>query len=465
MNANKQDKPGPASVPIGSADEERQRTLADAAMGKIKESERLSSFGRFVLKAQNLFARPQSSSSKIGKRWRVKPLLVFAATLLLLALALLFVLSQPVAKTSRRFPNSLTGPADNQPLPKAFSLQSAPIAESQLAGEESSSESAPLRQTKTKRLATIHNSARGHRLRQKQQTDISRTLSDDSLRSPATVFVNDPAPAGASAGTKAARAFSGTASAADTVLPQGTEILARTTNAISSGLESPVVAIVDQDVKLDSAIVIPQGSRAIGLTAGAARNRVNVKFTAIVLPDDSEVKFSGLALMGDGSAGLAGKTAGTNHRVLAGIARTAAGAGALAAEFAGQTSSTLGQPFSEGDLLRNQVGAEIANEGYSASNRLAQPLGMPTVRVPANQRIRIFLLTPIQFENGKLHVLNSSSGASNPTSVTLSPSADVRGVGQLESALETQSATIQALEVEIAHLQAQAATDQGRKTH
>jgi len=90
-------------------------------------------------------------------------------------------------------------------------------------------------------------------------------------------------------------------------LPAGTEISAHTTNAISSGLESPVVAVVDRRVQMGNTIVIPEGAHVIGRTAGAVKDRVNVRFTSVVLPNDREMPISGLALMKDGSAGLVGK--------------------------------------------------------------------------------------------------------------------------------------------------------------
>ena len=101
-------------------------------------------------------------------------------------------------------------------------------------------------------------------------------------------------------------------------LPAGTEIVAHTTNAISSGLESPVVAVVDRSVKVGDTVVIPEGAHVIGHTAGAAKDRVNVRFTSVVLPNDREIPISGLGLMKDGTAGLVGRVKGKGNPVLAG---------------------------------------------------------------------------------------------------------------------------------------------------
>src|SRR2546427_9518213 len=96
----------------------------------------------------------------------------------------------------------------------------------------------------------------------------------------------------------------------DLQLPAGTEIVAHTTNAISSGLESPVVAVVDRSVKVGDTVVIPEGAHVIGHTAGAAKDRVNVRFTSVVLPKDREIPISGLGLMKDGTAGAGGRGQG-----------------------------------------------------------------------------------------------------------------------------------------------------------
>src|SRR5581483_7786934 len=212
----------------------------------------------------------------------------------------------------------------------------------------------------------------------------------NELQTPATVFVANPV-LNAVVTTQPGNAQASRGS--ETQLPAGTEIVAHTTNAISSGLESPVIAVVDRSVQLGDGVVIPQGARVIGYTAGAVKDRINVRFTSLLLPNNREVPISGLALMKDGSAGLVGKVQGSGHPVLAGAARVATGASALAIQLAGQGS--LNQPFSQADYLRNQLAAEVASEGSRYSNRLRQPASVPIVTVKTNQSIRIFLLNSL----------------------------------------------------------------------
>src|SRR5439155_6712419 len=139
----------------------------------------------------------------------------------------------------------------------------------------------------------------------------------------------------------------------------------------------------------------------IGYTAGAVKDRLNVRFTSLILPSNREVTISGLALMKDGSAGLVGKVQGSGHPVLATAARIGTGAAVVATEFAGQGS--LNQPFSQADYLRNQMGYEIASEGSRYSNRLQQPTSVPIVNVNTNQSIRIFLLNAVTVSEGRVH--------------------------------------------------------------
>ena len=230
----------------------------------------------------------------------------------------------------------------------------------------------------------------------------------------------------------------------DAQLPGGTEIVAHTTNAISSGLESPVVAVVDRAVRLGDAVVIPEGAHVIGHAAGAVKDRVNVRFTSVVLPNDREMPISGLALMKDGSAGLVGKVKGTGHPFRAGAARIGTGAAVVATEFAGQGS--LNQPFSQSDYLRNQMATEVASQGSQLSNRWQQPTSVPIVAVDANQPITIFLLEP-------LTIAGKPSLSATPASQLAPPNTTAGQTQPSEQDLvAAQTAYIQALEAQLAEM-------------
>ncbi len=89
----------------------------------------------------------------------------------------------------------------------------------------------------------------------------------------------------------------------------GTKIKAHLANAIFSfNVSSPVVAVVDEDVMKDTKVVIPKGTQFIG-DAGIvkSRDRVNVQFMVMVLPDGKEIKLRAMALSLDGSGGIIGR--------------------------------------------------------------------------------------------------------------------------------------------------------------
>jgi type IV secretory pathway VirB10-like protein len=95
----------------------------------------------------------------------------------------------------------------------------------------------------------------------------------------------------------------------DLGLPTGSKIKAHLANAIFSfNVTSPVVAVVDEDFIKDEKIIIPKGTQFIG-DAGIlkSRDRINVRFSVMVLPGGKEIKVNAMALSLDGSGGIKGK--------------------------------------------------------------------------------------------------------------------------------------------------------------
>jgi len=80
------------------------------------------------------------------------------------------------------------------------------------------------------------------------------------------------------------------------------------TAVFSFNIEPPVVAEVEFDQVYLNKTMIPKGSKIIGYASlYHSDNRINIVFHTIVFPDGSEIKFSGMALYTDGSAGIPGK--------------------------------------------------------------------------------------------------------------------------------------------------------------
>ena len=434
-----------AALSDGASDDE----VAAKALEEIRSAERLSGSGRFAMKLQNFFqaSKPQQSKQE-RSHLKIAPIMMSAGVLILLATGLLFVLSKPESAVPSHFrhPVGLAG-SDTQNQAVKTTTESL-VTEDQLAGQDPSS-GAMTTSSSSKKNALQNASTRRFPFASDEASTGSPppTLpvmqsGTTGLATPATVFVDDPA-----AGTNLRSVIAApTSQPSGLELPVGTEIVAHTTNAISSGLESPVVAVVDRSVQLRDAIVIPEGSRVIGETAGVAKNRVNVRFTSVVLPSDQQMAISGLALMNDGSAGLLGKVEGKRNPVLGGAARIGTGAAVVATEFAGQGS--LDQPFSQSDYLRNQMAAEVASQGNQLSNRWQQPMNMPIVAVDANKPITIFLMEPLMISGEAIRNVSAAPQISQ-AAISAEPNQ-----GSDQALIEAQTAYIQALEAQLAETKA-----------
>lgn len=438
-----------AALNDGASDDE----AAAEALEEIRSAERLSGFGRFATKLQNFFQATKPQQSKRERsHLKIAPIMMSAGVLMLLATGLLFVLSKPESAVPSHFRQPIGLAGSDAQNPAAKTTTEPPVTEDQLAGQypssggmttSSSSKKNALQNASTRRFSFASDETSAGSPPPTQPGMQSGTT---GLATPATVFVDDPA-----AGTNLRSVIAApTSQQSGLELPVGTEIVAHTTNAISSGLESPVVAVVDRSVQFRDAIVIPEGSRVIGETAGAVKNRVNVRFTSVVLPSDQQMAISGLALMNDGSAGLLGKVEGKGNPVLGGAARIGTGAAVVAAEFAGQGS--LDQPFSQGDYLRNQMAAEVASQGNQLSNRWQQSMNTPIVAVDANQPITIFLMEPLMIAGKTIWNLTA------PPQVSQAGISAEQNQGSDQALIEAQTAYIQALEAQLAETKA----DSGR---
>lgn len=88
------------------------------------------------------------------------------------------------------------------------------------------------------------------------------------------------------------------------------------TGIFSFNLESPVIAEIEFDVIYLNKVMMPKGSKIIGYASVyKTDDRVNVFFHTIVFPDGNELKFQGLGLHTDGSAGIPGKVKKATYKV------------------------------------------------------------------------------------------------------------------------------------------------------
>jgi hypothetical protein len=432
-------------------DEVPDETLTAQALEDLRSTERLSGFGRFATKMQNLFQTSNTSQAKQqSSHLKAAPILMSAGLLLLLATGLLFLLSKPESAVQSHFrqPTRLSGSDDYKGGVTGSNAADNAVKENQLVGRDLNRDHQVVNRGKPKRAAngdavsTRRFSFANDEGVSAAPPGLTNQTASNELLNPATVFVANNNNVSSPVLSSALRE----SSQPEIQLPSGTEIIAHTTNAISSGLESPVIAVVDRSVQLDNSLVIPQGTRVIGYTAGAVKDRINVRFTSLVLPSNREITISGLALMKDGSAGLVGKVQGSGHPVLGTAARIGTGAAVVATEFAG--AGSLNQPFSQADYLRNQIAYEIASEGSRYSNRLQQPTSVPIVSVNTNQSIRIFLLNALSVSDGRIR---NSKPAQQAETATLTAEQNQSPEHALAAA---QTAYIQSLEAQLAEMRA-----------
>lgn len=445
MNGNgfKTSVVAPDSVAVAS--EPAAETLTTRALEDIRDTERLSGFGRFATKMQSVFQSSKPSQSKReSSHLKAAPIMMSAGLLLLVATGLLFLLSKPESSVHSHFrqPTGLSGTDDHKGSTAAANSDSN-VTENQLVDSEGNVDTQQAGRTKTATAVRQDSAARRFSYGDDGPANGAASVSPNvattsELQTPATVFVGNSV----SQSVFLPIGISSASGHIETQLPSGTEIVAHTTNAISSGLESPVIAVVDRNIQLGDQVVIPQGARVIGYTAGAVKDRVNVRFTSLVLPTSRrEVTISGLALMRDGSAGLVGKVQGSGHPILAGAGRVATGASALALQFAGQNN----QPFSQSDYLRNQLASEVASEGSRYSNRLQQQMNVPIVTVNTNESIRIFLLNALSVSGGRLNTRSAQQADTSAATAGQNQAAD-------QGLAAAQTAYIQALEAQLADM-------------
>src|SRR5207248_11696516 len=125
------------SIAVADVEQPPDDELAAKALEEIHSTERLSGFGRFAMKLQNVFQASKASQSKQGlSHLKAAPIMMSAGLLLLFATGLLFLLSKPESAVPSHFrqPTVLAG-TDRQKTALTVPTES-PVTEDQLAGRD-----------------------------------------------------------------------------------------------------------------------------------------------------------------------------------------------------------------------------------------------------------------------------------------------------------------------------------------
>jgi hypothetical protein len=173
-------------------------------------------------------------------------------------------------------------------------------------------------------------------------------------------------------------------------LTPGTQLRARLESAASTAVQMPVVAVIEYNYEQNGEIVVPAGAKAFGRLEAADRSGyIAVRFDSLMLPDGSSISMEAAATdleLRPLKGKVEGKHTGKNILV-----RSLAGVGEIAATLAGRSS--LNQPLSEGDLMREKVSNNIGQSSDQEVGKLAITEHL-VVSVPANTEIYVVLEKP-----------------------------------------------------------------------
>ena len=193
-------------------------------------------------------------------------------------------------------------------------------------------------------------------------------------------------------------------------LAPGTRLRARLEAAVSTAVETPVIAVIEYTYEHDGEILIPAGTKAVGRLQAADRSGyIGIRFDSLLMPDGSSVNIQAAATDLQ-LRPLKGKVEGA-HRAKNIVVRSFAGLGKIAATVAGRSS--LNQPLSEGDLLRERAADNIAQASDEQVGRLAVTEHV-IVSLPAQMEIYVVLSKPASTgPSGQSKNVLASSGSSN----------------------------------------------------
>jgi hypothetical protein len=173
-------------------------------------------------------------------------------------------------------------------------------------------------------------------------------------------------------------------------LRPGTRLRARIESAVSTAVQTPVIAVIEYNYEQNGEIVVPAGAKVFGHLAAADRSGyIGVRFDSLMMPDGSllglEAAATDLQLRP-----LKGKVEGKNTAKNI-IVRSFAGLGEITATLAGRGS--LNQSLSDGDLLRARAADNIAQASDEQVTRLSVTEHI-VVSLPASTEIYVVLQKP-----------------------------------------------------------------------
>jgi hypothetical protein len=170
-------------------------------------------------------------------------------------------------------------------------------------------------------------------------------------------------------------------------LSTGTRLRARLESAASTAVRAPVLAVVEYTYERDGQIVVPAGAKAVGRIQEADRSGyVRIQFDSLMMPDGATVPIQAVATDLD-MRPLKGKVEGKNTGKNV-LVRSLSGIGQVGGLFLGQSS--LNQPLSESDLMRERLSNNIGEASDEEISRMAMTSRI-VVTVSADTQIYVVL--------------------------------------------------------------------------
>jgi hypothetical protein len=199
----------------------------------------------------------------------------------------------------------------------------------------------------------------------------------------------------------------------DLGLPTGTLLRARLESAASTAVRTPVLAVIEYNYEREGEIIIPAGAKAVGHIQQADRSGyITIQFDSLMMPDGAAIPIEGVATslsLGPPKGKVEGKN--TGKKVLV---RSLSGIGEVGALLIGRRN--LGQPLSEGDMLRARVGNNVGEASDEQVSRLAMTEHI-VVTIPANTAIYVVLekTASSRMASGRTALGSSQSTSSGTT--------------------------------------------------
>jgi serine/threonine protein kinase len=129
---------------------------------------------------------------------------------------------------------------------------------------------------------------------------------------------------------------------------------------ITSDLNAPVTAILNEDIVVKGKVIIPSQSKIIGTARSSNTDRVSIRFSKFILNNNKTIPFSGIAMDDQGATGIAGKVdREKSKRVARGGGNVMSGAGSIVLDTV--TGSSVGGRIlnDAGDEMLDQVDDEV----------------------------------------------------------------------------------------------------------